>query len=73
MIDIYRNHNRHQATSRLVCEIIFNQEFSDLLEELGNLYKIYGINNPEQEAFQDAFYSILNSKENSSKALTVSR
>lgn len=73
MIEVYRNHNRNQATSRLVCEIIFNPEFSDLLEELIDLYKKYDLDNAEQEAFQDAFYSILNSKESKSRALTVSR
>lgn len=73
MIDIYRNHNKHQITSRLVYDIIFNQDFNDLVEELVTLYKKTGMSNAEQEAFQDAFYSILNVKDNGSKALTVSR
>lgn len=34
MAIIYKNHHRTQTTSRLVCEIVFDEEFSHLWDEL---------------------------------------
>lgn len=63
--------NRIAATTRLVCEIVFNQEFILLCEELSLLYGKIGMENPEREAFYDAFYSIYCARETQHQALSV--
>jgi hypothetical protein len=73
MIQIYKNHLKSKGTSRLVYEIIFDEEFADLCQELAHIYKEAGIEKPEQEAFEDAFYAFLMQKELRYKALSSSR
>jgi len=70
MAVIIKNHHRYYAASRLVSDIVFDKEFSSLCEELAFLYKEYDINNPEQEAFQDALYSFLTQKKTRLRALS---
>lgn len=56
---ICKKHYKNLVLSRQICEIVFNQEFSNLYEELLYIYKTYALNEPEKEAFQDAFYSLM--------------
>ena len=72
MAVIVRSHHRYYAASRLVSDIVFDKEFSNLCEELSLLYKRYdNISNPEQEAFQDALYSFLTQKKTGARALSL--
>lgn len=67
-----RSHHRYYAVSRLVSDIVFDKEFSNLCEELAFLYKRYdNIGDPEREAFQDALYSFLTQKKSGQKALSL--
>lgn len=72
MAIVYKNHHRTLTTSRLVCEIVFDEEFSNLWDELASLYKKISAANPKQEAFRDAFYSFYTQKEKVQKNLTAS-
>lgn len=69
MVIIYKKHQSSQAFSLLVREIVFNSEFTELWEELANIYQGATVENSEQVAFQDAFYTVYNERESSSKAL----
>lgn len=71
MAVIYKNHYKSYLASCVVCDIVFNQEFSSLYDELALLYKKYNIDNPEREAFHDAFYSFLTQKETGLQALSL--
>lgn len=71
MAVIYKNHFKSYATSRLVADIIFDDEFGQLCEELASLYKKGNVQKPEQEAFQDAFYCFLTQKETGLKVLSL--
>ncbi|MGI6606223.1 MAG: hypothetical protein ACOX2X_04155 [Peptococcia bacterium] len=62
MATIWKNHYKNQAITQQICEIVLNQEFNSLCEELLYLYQ-KEILNPEKEAFQDALYSILAQKD----------
>jgi hypothetical protein len=56
---VCKKHYENLAKSRQICEIIFNQEFFCLCEELHYIYKTLGLNDPKKEAFQDAYYSFI--------------
>ncbi len=76
MVNICKNHHKNLVTTRQICEIVLNKEFTNLCEELLYLYKNHTLN-PEKEAFQDAFYSILTQEDRTqwgiNKALSFSR
>ncbi len=63
MFNVASNHYRLTATCQLVSEIVLSEEFTTLCEELFVLYQKYGLTNPEQEAFKDAFYSFYSQNE----------
>lgn len=67
---ISKNHHRNLAVSCLVSEIVFNEEFSHLCEELVIIYRKYNVNNPEQEAYNDSLYCCLTQKESGIKAFS---
>jgi len=71
MTFVCKKHQSSQAVSRLVSEIVFNTEFTSLWEELTGLYKEASLTNHQQEAFQDAFYTIYTERERGSKALSL--
>lgn len=69
MILVFKKHRSSQAFAMLVREIVFNSEFINLWEELTGLYQEDSVDNSKQEAFQDAFYTVYNERENSTKAI----
>ena len=71
MVHVHETHYKSQSAAQLVVDIIFNQEFNTLCNELANIYKKASIDKPEQEAFQDAFYSILIQRDAQVKALSL--
>jgi len=64
MATIWKHHYRNLAVTQQICEIVLNQEFHNLCEELLYLYQ-KDILNPEKEAFRDALYSILAQRDSS--------
>ncbi|QNB45719.1 hypothetical protein BR63_04975 [Thermanaerosceptrum fracticalcis] len=71
MVHVHETHYKSQSTTQLVVDIIFNQEFNTLCNELARIYKKASMDKPEQEAFQDAFYSILTQRDAQVKALSL--
>ncbi len=69
VIIAYKKHHTSRAFAHLVREIIFNSEFTDLWEELRGIYQEATVENSEQEAFQDAFYTVYTERDSSTKAL----
>lgn len=69
MAVIDKKHQSSQVVSRLVADIVFNAEFTNLWEELAMIYKEADLHNPQQEAFCDAFYTIYTEGKSGSRAL----
>jgi hypothetical protein len=70
MVAICKNHFRNLATSCLASKTVLNEEFSNLFEELVEIYKHHAIREPEKLAFQDAFYCIIAQEESGQKGLS---
>ena len=70
MYQIIENHTVLLQTSRSICKIVFNKEFTSLCEELSSIYSVYMLENPEQEAFHDALYCFLTQQEKTRRALS---
>ncbi len=67
---VHQKHKSSQAVSFLAAEIVLNSQFTNLWEELAGIYKEVDLANPEQVAFQDAFYTIYSERESGAKVLS---
>ncbi len=56
---VYEKHQKTHDASKILSEIVFNEEFTDLKNELTLFYQRYDCPGAEKEAFCDAIYCFL--------------